>query len=141
MAKRKGPVPARNTASLQQPLGPVVKVIMAGDVLAVSQITKRKGRLRPSWTIIVSGDAGPYSLTVADDAGIRVAERLRVGDFVITEATLIPRGAQCEIRTLLLQSNRESRLPVVPVKASAVRAIDVSEDESEDRLPWEETGS
>lgn len=129
-----------NTAQLQRPLGPVVKVIMAGDVLAVSQNLKRKGRLRTPWTIVISGDAGPYSLTVTDDAGIRVAERLKVGDFVITEATLIPKGARCEIRTLFIQSNHETWMPVVPVRPEDMGKSDASDMKSEG-LPWEDTGS
>jgi hypothetical protein len=97
----------------------------------------------PPWTIIVSGDLGPYSLTVSDDSGIRVAERLQVGDFIVAEATLIPRGARCEIRALLMQSNRESRLPVVP--ANPIQPQDASGADTEGRgsegLPWEDTGS
>ena len=126
----------RNTASLQQPLGPVVRVIIAGEVLASTSSARRKGRHAP-WTLLISGDAGPYSLIVADDAGIRVAERLKVGDFVVAEATLVPRGARCEIKSLLIQSNRETRLPVVP---SGVIGVD-NENDAEEFLPWEDTGS
>ena len=134
--------PQPNTASLQQRLGPVVRVIIAGEVLAVTASARRKGRHAP-WTLLISGDAGPYSLIVADDAGIRVAERLKVGDFVVAEATLIPKGARCEIKSLLIQSNRETRLPVVPVRADDV--VDEVETDDEDAgcegLPWEDTGS
>ena len=137
------PKKAQNTASMQQPLGPVVRVIIAGEVLAVSMDVRRKSRLRTPWTLIVSGESGPYSVIVSDAAGVRVAERLRVGDFVVAEATLIPRGARCEIRSLLIQSNRESRLPVVPAGAGKVMDADKSgvEDSGAGGLPWEDTGS
>ena len=132
-----------NTAQMQQPLGPVMKVIMAGEVLAASPSPRNKSRLRTPWTLIVSGESGPYSVTVADAAGIRVAEKLKVGDFIVAEATLVPRGARCEIRSLLIQSNRESRLPVIP--ANPTQTPDTTGTDTEapnnDGLPWEETGS
>ncbi len=117
-------------------LGNVCKVVMAGDVLAVTPAAKHKSRRTP-WMIVVSGETEPLSITVADPAGVRVAEHLKVGDFVTAEATLIPRGARCEIRSLLIQSNRESRLPVVQV-------TDAGKADTEDQeacLPWEDTGS
>jgi hypothetical protein len=121
-------------------LGNICKVVMAGEVLAVSAASYKWRR--PTWTVVVSGDPGPYSLIVTDDAGVRVAERLQVGDFVVAEATLIPKGARCEIRALLIQSNRESRLPVMPAKPgqSADHAgADVEGPDSEG-LPWEDVG-
>ena len=129
-----------NAASMTQPLGPICKVILAGDVLAVSPGVRRKSRRTTPWTIVASGDMGPLSVSVADDAGIRVAERLRVGDFVVAEATLIPRGARCEIRALLIQSNRESRLPVVPAKPGQVadHVCDDMEGAGDEGLPWED---
>jgi hypothetical protein len=132
-----------NTATLQQPLGPVVKVIMAGEVLAASPSHRHKSRLRTPWTIIVSGEAGPYSISVTDDSGIRVAERLQVGDFVVAEATLVPKGARCEIKALLIQSNRESRLPVVPVNPAQSPDATGTDTETPDTdgLPWEDVGS
>jgi hypothetical protein len=132
-----------NTATLQQPLGPVCKVIMAGEVMAVSPSLKRKGRLITPWTLIVSGDAGPLSVTVSDASGVRVAEKLIVGDFIVAEATLIPRGARCEIRALLIQSNRESRLPVVPANPAQIPNATGTETEGQDTegLPWEDVGS
>ena len=132
-----------NTATLQQPLGPICKVIMAGEVLGVSPSTKHKGRLLTPWTLMISGDTGPYSLTVADDAGIRVAERLHVGDFIVAEATLVPKGARCEIKALLIQSNRESRLPVI--SANPAHVPDTTGTDAEgpntEGLPWEDVGS
>jgi hypothetical protein len=128
---------------MTQPLGPICKVILAGDVLAVSPDVRRKNRRTTPWTIIVSGEAGPYSISVTDDSGIRVAKRLHVGDFVVAEATLVPKGARCEIRALLIQSNRETRLPVVP--ANPVQIADAIGTDAEgpggEGLPWEETGS
>ena len=129
----------RNTAAMQQPLGSVAKVIMAGEVLAVSPSVKHKNRVITPWTILLSGDAGPYSLFVVDEAGVRVAERLKVGDFVVAEATLIPKGARCEICALLIQSNRESRLPVIPAHPTQIGMEE--EGEAEEFLPWEDTGS
>ena len=118
-------------------LGNICKAIMAGTVLAVSS-TAYKWR-RAVWTIVIDGDAGPYSLIVTDDGGVRVAERLQVGDFVVAEATLIPKGARCEIRALLIQSNRESRLPVIPAHPTQIGMEE--EGEAEEFLPWEDTGS
>jgi hypothetical protein len=121
-------------------LGNVCKAILAGEVLAVSSATYKWRR--PVWTIVISGDPGSYSLIVVDDAGVRVAERLQVGDFVVAEATLIPRGARCEIRALLIQSNRESRLPVVPGNPGQVadHAGDDVEVPDTEGLPWEDVG-
>ncbi|MHB1752194.1 MAG: hypothetical protein ACYCTF_05785 [Acidiferrobacter sp.] len=132
-----------NTASLQQRLGPVCKLVMAGEVLAASPSHRHKSRLRTPWTIIVSGEAGPYSISVTNDSGIRVVERLRPGDFIVAEATLIPRGARCEIRALLIQSNRESRLPVVPANPTQIPDAIGADAENQDTagLPWEDTGS
>jgi hypothetical protein len=130
-----------NAAQLQQPLGPVLRVILAGEVLATSPALHRKSRLKTPWTLVISGDHGPYSLTVSDDSGIRVAERLQVGDFIVAEATLIPRGARCEIRSLLIQSNRESRLPVVPANPTQIPDAADTEGPHNEGLPWEETGS
>jgi hypothetical protein len=134
------PQKTQSTASLQQALGPVIKVVMAGEVLAASPSPRNKNRLRTPWTLIVSGEAGPYTVTVSDDAGIRVAEKLKVGDFVVAEATLVPRGARCEIRSLLIQSSRETRMPVVPVRPGDVDEGDAESHDTEG-LPWEDTGS
>ena len=119
-------------------LGNVCKAILAGEVLAVSAATYKWRRT--VWTIVISGGSDPFSLIVNDDAGVRVAERLQVGDFVVAEATLIPRGARCEIRALLIQSNRESRLPVVPAKPgqSADHAEGDTEGADSEGLPWED---
>ena len=118
-------------------LGNICKAILAGTVLAVSSATYKWRRT--TWTIVIDGDAGPYSLFVVDEAGVRVAERLKVGDFVVAEATLIPKGARCEIRALLIQSNRESRLPVIPAHPTQIGME--GEGEAEEFLPWEDTGS
>ena len=124
-------------------LGNICKVVIAGEVLAVSAATYKWRRT--AWTVVVSGDPEPYSLIVVDDAGVRVAERLKVGDFVVAEATLVPKGARCEIRALLIQSNRESRLPVVPAKPG--QSADHNDGDAEgpdgEGLPWEDvsTGS
>ena len=133
----------QNAASMQQALGPVVKVVMAGEVLAATPATKHRSRLITPWTLVVSGEAGPYSVTVSDAAGVRVAEKLKVGDFIVAEATLIPRGARCEIRALLIQSNRESRLPVVPANPAQIPNATGTETEGQDTegLPWEDVGS
>ncbi len=122
-------------------MGDICKAVMAGTVLAVS-VASYKWR-RPVWTIVISGDPGPYSLIVVDDAGVRVAERLQVGDFVVAEATLIPKGARCEIRALLIQSNRESRLPVVPARSGEVadHARADAEGASDEGLPWEDAST
>ncbi len=132
-----------NTASMTQPLGPICKVILAGAVLAVSPDVRHKSRRTTPWTIVVSGDMGPLSVSIADDAGIRVAERLKVGDFIVAEAALIPRGARCEIRALLIQSNRESRLPVVPTNPAQVADATGADAGGRDAegLPWEDVGS
>ena len=121
-----------------QRLGNVCKVVMAGEVLAVSSATYKWRRT--VWTVVISGESDSYSLIVTDDAGVRVAERLQVGDFVVAEATLIPKGARCEIRALLIQSNRESRLPVVPAKPGEVadHAGNDVEGASDEGLPWED---
>jgi UDP-N-acetyl-D-mannosaminuronate dehydrogenase len=119
-------------------LGNICKAILAGEVLAVSSASYKWRRT--TWTIVVSGDPGSYSLIVVDDAGVRVAERLQVGDFVVAEATLIPKGARCEIRALLIQSNRESRLPVIPARTGEVAdhvGADM-EDPDTEGLPWED---
>ena len=121
-----------------QRLGNVCRAVLAGEVLAVSAATYKWRRT--TWTIVVSGDPGSYSLIVVDDAGVRVAERLQVGDFVVAEATLIPKGARCEIRALLIQSNRESRLPVIPARTGEVAdhvGADM-EDPDTEGLPWED---
>ena len=62
-------------------LGNICKVVIAGEVLAVSSATYKWRRA--VWTIVISGEIDPYSLLVTDDAGVRVAERLKVGDFVV----------------------------------------------------------
>jgi hypothetical protein len=115
---------------------------MAGDVLAVTPAAKHKSRWAGHWTIVVSGEVGPLSITVADPAGVRVAERLQVGDFVVAEAALIPKGARCEIRALLIQSNRESWLPVIP--ANPAQGADHVGADTEvldtEGLPWEDAG-
>lgn len=46
-----------NAASMTQPLGPVCKVILAGEVLAVSPSVKHKSRLITPWTLVVSGES------------------------------------------------------------------------------------
>ena len=121
-------------------LGNICKAILAGEVLAVSSASYKWRRT--TWTIVVSGDPGSYSLIVVDDAGVRVAERLQVGDFVVAEATLIPKGARCEIRALLIQSNRESWLPVIP--ANPAQGADHVGADTEvldtEGLPWEDAG-
>ena len=121
-----------------QRLGNVCRAVLAGEVLGVSSTTYKWRRA--TWTIVINGDAGSYSLIVVDDAGVRIAEHLKVGDFVVAEATLIPKGARCEIRALLIQSNRESRLPVIPAKPgqSADHAGDDAEGASDEGLPWED---
>ncbi len=124
-----------------QRLGNVCKAILAGEVLGVSFVAYKWRRA--VWAIVISGDVGSYSLIVTDDAGVRVAERLKVGDFVVAEATLIPRGARCEIRALLIQSNRESRLPVIPARSGEVAdhgGADVEGPDAEG-LPWEDISS
>ena len=133
----------QNAASMQQALGPVVKVVMAGEVLAATPATKHRSRLITPWTLVVSGEAGPYSVTVSDAAGVRVAEKLKVGDFIVAEATIVPKGARCEIRSLLIQSYRESRLPVVPANPGQV-ADHVGDDAGEgdgEGLPWEDAST
>ncbi|MDA8119755.1 MAG: hypothetical protein M0Z85_06840 [Gammaproteobacteria bacterium] len=119
-------------------LGNICKVVIAGEVLAVSSSTYKWRRT--VWTIVISGGSDPFSLIVVDEAGARVAERLEVGDFVVAEATLIPKGARCEIRALLIQSNRELRLPVVPAKPGQVadRVGDDAEGLNSEGLPWED---
>jgi hypothetical protein len=117
-------------------LGNICKAILAGTVLAVSSATYKWRRT--TWTIVIDGDAGPYSLFVVDEAGVRVAERLKVGDFVVAEATLIPKGARCEIRVLLIQSNQESRLPVVPAKLGQSANHGEAEGPNGEGLPWED---
>lgn len=123
-----------------QRLGNVCRAVLAGEVLAVSS-TAYKWR-RAVWTVVISGDTSPYSLIVVDDAGVRVAERLQVGDFVVAEAALIPKGARCEIRALLIQSNRESWLPVIP--ANPAQGADHVGADTEvldtEGLPWEDAG-
>ena len=123
-----------------QRLGNVCRAVLAGEVLAVSAATYKWRRT--TWTIVIDGDAGSYSLIVVDDAGVRVAERLKVGDFVVAEATLIPKGARCEIRALLIQSNQESRLPILPAKLGQVADHDgdVVEVPGSEGLPWEDVG-
>ena len=123
-----------------QRLGNVCRAVLAGEVLGVSSTTYKWRRA--TWTIVINGDAGSYSLIVVDDAGVRVAERLQVGDFVVAEATLIPRGARCEIRALLIQSNRESRLPVIPARPGEVADHGDGDVEGADSegLPWEDVG-
>ena len=117
-------------------LGNVCKVVMAGEVLAVSAASYKWRRA--VWTVVISGDPEPYSLIVVDEAGVRVAERLKVGDFVVAEATLIPKGARCEIRVLLIQSNQESRLPVVPAKLGQSANHGEAEGPNGEGLPWED---
>lgn len=119
-------------ASTQAMIGEVAKVILAGKVQAVSPPLSR----RSGWTVVLESG---LSVRARDAAAARVVERLRIGDFVIIEGLPVPKGAHCELHALIILSNRDTALPVMP------RIIPNSSDgnirlESDDLLPWENTG-
>ena len=103
-----------NVASIQQRLGPVAKTILAGTVLAASPAKRGSG-----WTVVLSGPEGPLTVQAVSDSTARIARHSRPGDFLVIEATLVSRGARCEIRALLMISSRETRMPVAEAEAEA----------------------
>lgn len=135
------PAEIPSTVRHQETLGPIIKVLLAGTVTAISPPMGR----RPGWTIVL--DTG-LSVRMKRPDMIRVAERLRVKDFIIAEGTLTPHGAQCEIQATVVLSNREEQLPVIPVipdytnPRPRATALPLRSDEREEPLlPWENTGS
>lgn len=135
------PADIPSTVRYQKMLGPIIKVLLAGTVTAISPPIGR----RPGWTIVL--DTG-LSVRMKRPDVVRIAERLHVHDFIIAEGTLTPRGAQCEIQATVVLSNREEQLPVIPVipdytkpRLGATALPLRSDEQDEPLLPWENTGS
>ena len=141
-----------NVALIQQRMGPVAKTILAGAVLAAQPVARVSGQ---SWTVVLSAPEGPLTVQASSEQTIRIARHLRPGDFVVIEATLVSRGARCEIRALLMISSRESCLPAhvaeetpsiaqpiqpvprrIPRAVRKVEAIRMGQGE----FPWMQTG-